>query len=144
MTTIPTPSGFTALLPPDGPVVEHVRNVFPDALGVYAFGSRIAGTSNTESDLDLAVLLPGYAPAMALWDTAQALAGIAGCEVDLVDLRAAGSIMQHQILTTGLRLWGVDPAAGVFEAFALTEKLDFDAARADLVADIVREGHVHG
>ena len=67
-----------------GPVIAHIRAAFPDALGVYVFGSRAAGTANADSDLDLAVLVGGYAEPLALWDAAQALAQSFGCPVDSV------------------------------------------------------------
>ena len=52
--------------------------------------------------------------------------------------------MQYQVLTEGRRLWGREPDAGRFECFVMSEKLDFDRARAGLLADIRREGRVYG
>ena len=57
------------------------------------------------------------------WDVAQ-LAIALGCDVDLLDLRA-GTVMQYQVITTGQCLWAQQPAAGLFECFVLSEKLDF-------------------
>jgi predicted nucleotidyltransferase len=135
---------FDSALAPDlTHVLARLSAAFPTALSVYAFGSRVTGTATTSSDLDLAVLLPGYAEPLALWDAAQALAGELGHAVDLLDLRAASTVMQHQVLTTGVRLWGDALAAGLFEAYVLSEKLALDAARAGLLADIAREGRIH-
>jgi predicted nucleotidyltransferase len=120
-----------------------LRAAFPAALGAYAFGSRATGTARADSDLDLALLLPGYADPLALWDAAQALAGEFGLDIDLVDLRAASTVMQFQILTTGERLWGREPEAGLFEAYVLSEKLVFDEARAGLIADATARGRIH-
>ena len=127
---------------PDG-LTPALRERFPDALALYAFGSRIANTARADSDLDLAVLLPGYADPLVLWRTAQELAEISQCPVDLLDLRAESTVMQHQVLTTGRRLWSTEPAAGLFEAYAMSEKLALDEARAGLLADIAREGRIH-
>ena len=38
----------------------------PDLLAVYAFGSQIQGTAGADSDLDLAVLVAGYAAPLTL------------------------------------------------------------------------------
>ena len=68
---------------------------WPDLLAIYAFGSRISSTANPGSDLDLAVLVPAYAPPLQLWELASQLAEVVGCPVDLLDLRAASTLMQH-------------------------------------------------
>lgn len=131
-------------LAPDGPVIAALRAAFPNALAVYAFGSRVHGTARLDSDLDLAVLVAGYADPLALWDAAGALAGRLGCPVDLLDLRAASTVMQHQVLTQGRRLWAIEPQAGLFECFALNEMTALNAARAGLLADIATTGRVYG
>jgi uncharacterized protein len=127
-----------------GPVVSALRAAWPDALAVYAFGSRVGGEARADSDLDLAVLLPGYADPLALWSLGGDLAATLGCDIDLLDLRSASTVMQHQVLTTGQRLWARDAlAADLFECYVMSEKLDLDAARAPLLADIQREGRIH-
>ena len=125
-------------------IVALLRDRVPGALGIYAFGSRIADTADAQSDLDLAVLVEGYADPVLLWHLASDLVGLAGCEVDLLDLRAATTVMQYQVLTTGERWWAADVRAGLFEAFVLSEKTALDEARAGLLADIAREGRIHG
>jgi uncharacterized protein len=49
------------------------------------------------------------------------LADIAGCAVDLLDIRAASTVMQCQILTLGTAWWRKDVRAGLFEAAMLSE-----------------------
>lgn len=116
----------------------------PKLLAIYAFGSRIQGTAGPDSDLDLAVLVAGYAEPLALFGLAGDLADVAGCEVDLLDLRAASTVMQYQIITAGQRWWAQDEQAGLFEAAALSEKTALDTARAGLVSDIQQRGTVYG
>lgn len=52
---------ITHLLAPQGPVVVALRARFPNAMAIYAFGSQVQGTAGPQSDLDLAVLVAGYA-----------------------------------------------------------------------------------
>lgn len=125
-------------------VVSAIRSAFPNVLAIYTFGSRINATAHADSDLDLAVLVAGYAEPIRLWDLSGELADLTGCPVDLLDMRAASTVMQYQILRTGRRLWGQEPAAGLFECFVLSEKTALDSARADLLADIQIRGHVYG
>lgn len=128
----------------DSPIVSAIRAEFPSALAIYAFGSRIDGTANTESDLDLAVLVAGYAAPIKLWNLSGELSDITACPVDLLDMRAASTVMQYQILQTGRRLWAQEPQAGLFECFVLSEKIALDSARAPLLNDIQTRGSVYG
>jgi len=116
----------------------------PKLLAIYAFGSRIQGTAGPDSDLDLAVLVAGYAEPLILFGLAGDLADVAGCAVDLLDLRAASTVMQYQIITTGQRWWAQDEQAGLFEAAMLSEKTALDTARAGLMSDIQQRGTVYG
>lgn len=132
------------LLGPDGPLVTAIRARLAHVIAIYAFGSQVAGTAGSDSDLDMAVLVAGYADPLALWDLSGVLADIAACPVDLLDMRAASTVMQYQVLTTGTRLWSVGLEAGLFECYVLSEKTALDAARAPLLADIRASGKVHG
>ena len=133
-----------ALLSEDGPIVRAILTEFPDCLAVHAFGSRVTGHADARSDLDLALLLPGYASTDRLWNLAEKLVPLAGCEVDLVDMRAASTVMQHQILMNGRRLLGKQPEADLFECFVLSEKTALDEARAGLLQDIGKRGRIYG
>ncbi|SHE73303.1 Nucleotidyltransferase domain-containing protein [Lampropedia hyalina DSM 16112] len=125
-------------------LVQVLKDRIPKLLAIYAFGSRIQGTAGPDSDLDLAVLVAGYADVMVLFDVAGDLADIVGCHVDLLDLRAASTVMQYQIITTGQCWWQADHQAALFEAAILSEKTALDAARARLLSDIQERGTVYG
>ncbi|EEB59057.1 DNA polymerase, beta domain protein region [Pseudomonas syringae pv. tomato T1] len=130
-------------------LLTHLQSRLPDLLAVYLFGSQATGHANSESDLDLAVLVQGTLDPVALWRCggwrlAGEIADIVRLPVDLIDLRTASTVMQYQIITTGRRLWFKDESAGVFEAFVLSEKTSLDCARAGLLEDIQKNGVVHG
>ncbi len=125
-------------------ILQTLQTRVPNLLAVYAFGSRIQGNARPDSDLDLAVLVAGYAEPLELWNLSGDLADLAGCPVDLLDLRAASTVMQYQIITTGQRWWAKDAQAALFEAAILSEKTTLDSARAGLLADIGKEGTVYG
>lgn len=128
----------------EGTIVSAIRTAFPQTLAIYAFGSRVNGSDHAESDLDLAVLVAGYAEPLHLWELAGELAESVGCPVDLLDFRAASTVMQYQILQNGRRLWGQQPESGLFECFVLSEKIALDTARAGLLDDIQNRGHIYG
>lgn len=125
-------------------LLTHLQRSLPDLLAVYLFGSHAQGTAGPGSDLDVVLLLPGQADPVSLWQLSGDLADIAGCPVDLVDLRAASTVMQYQILVRGQRLWAKDVQAGVFESFILSEKMALDTARAGLLSDIQADGVIYG
>ena len=126
------------------PLVRLLQSRLPGLLAVYGFGSRVQGTAGPDSDLDVAVLVSGYAEPLLLWELSGALADVADCPVDLLDLRAASTVMQYQILATGERWWAQDARAALFEAAVLSEKTELDTARAGLLADIEKRGSVYG
>jgi uncharacterized protein len=125
-------------------LVDLLRSRLDGLLAVYAFGSRVQGTADVQSDLDLAVLVQGYADPLVLWELAGIAADIAGCPVDLLDLRKASTVMQQQVLLGGERWWAGGAQAGLFECAMLSEKLELDKRRASLIRDIEREGRVYG
>lgn len=125
-------------------ILQALQARVPDLLAIYAFGSQVQGTAGPQSDLDLAVLVAGLADPVSLWDLSGDLADLAGCPVDLLDLRAASTVMQYQVITTGERWWAKDAQAALFESAVLSDKTELDAARAGLLADIQATGVIHG
>ncbi len=122
------------------PLIQIIQDQVPTLLAIYAFDSKTQGTAEPESDLDLAIFVEGYAEPLQLWN----LADVAGCHVDLLDLRATSTIMQYQIVTTGQRWWAKDSQAVLHEAAILSEKTALDSARADLINDIQQSGNIYG
>ena len=129
---------------PVAALVDHLRRHLPALLAVYGFGSRVQGMAGADSDLDLAVLVAGRADVLQLWSLSGDLADLAGCPVDLIDLRSASTVMQYQVITTGQRWWALDSQAALWEAAVLSDKTELDEARRPLLEDIAREGRIHG
>lgn len=125
-------------------IVTAVRAVLPEVQAITLFGSRAEGSETANSDLDLAVLLAGRGDPVQLWEAGEALAQRLGVDVDLIDLRAASTVMQFQIVTTGRRLFAAGSESDRYEMFILSEMTALNEARAPLIADILREGRIHG
>ena len=128
-------------------LIAVLKQRLPGLLAIYAFGSRVQNqgqAARSDSDLDLAVLLEGYGNPVALFDLSGDLADISGCPVDLLDIRAASTVMQYQILTQGTAWWRKDVRAGLFEAAMLSEKMALNEARAGLIQDVTQRGSVYG
>lgn len=124
-------------------IIDQLQHHFPKLLAIYAFGSRIRGDSDSLSDLDLAILTEGYADPKALWDVSNTLANVLNVDIDLLDFRAASTVMQYQILMDGTRWWNKDSQAAFYEAAMLSEKIALDEAREGLINDIRMDGRVY-
>jgi len=124
-------------------LINQIKSSLPNVLAMYAFGSQITGHANEHSDLDLAVLIDGHVETFDLWDLASQLSEIAGCDVDLLNMRLASTVMQYQILQTGRTLWAKQPDAGIFESFILSEKINLDVLRKELLDDIDQRGSIY-
>jgi len=124
-------------------IVAVLREKLPKLLAVYLFGSQALNMAGPDSDIDLAILAGGRQDTLTLWNLGQDLASMIDRDVDLLDLRAASTVMQYQIITTGRRLWKKDLQAGLFECAVLSQKTELDTARAALLQDIQREGRVY-
>ncbi len=128
-------------------LIALLQQRLPHLLAVYAFGSRIhqhGEKARADRDLDMAVFLEGYGDPVTLFKLSGALADIAGRPVDLLDIRAASTVMQYQILTLGTAWWRKNVRAGLLEAAMLSEKMALDEARAGLIQDVTQRGSVYG
>ncbi|GAA6131879.1 type VII toxin-antitoxin system MntA family adenylyltransferase antitoxin [Halopseudomonas sabulinigri] len=125
-------------------IVAVLHKAIPTLSAVYLFGSQAKGSAGADSDVDLAILADNPPDTLGLWELSGKLAQINGCDVDLVDLRAASTVMQYQIITTGQRLWSRDSGPALYESFILSAKTALDEARAGLLEDIRRNGRTYG
>jgi predicted nucleotidyltransferase len=122
-------------------ITHDLRAQLPHLLALYLLGSAASGDAAAHSDVDL---VDGKVDTVALWYLAQRLASRIGRDVDLVDLRAASTVLQYQIITTGRCLWARDARAAIYESFILSEKTALDALRRNLLHDINQTGSVYG
>ena len=125
-------------------ILDVLQRAIPSLSAVYAFGSQVSGDAGPESDLDLAILADTPPDAVRLWEIASELMDIAGCAVDLLDLRAASTVMQYRVITSGKRLWMRDSGPALYESFILSEKTELDEARKGLLNDIRASGTIYG
>ncbi len=112
---------------------------------IYVFGSHATGQIHSESDLDLAVLASTPMADVERYDLAQSLASNVGCDVDLIDLRAATTVLRIQVIAHGQCLYRADAAAAeAFEDFVFSDYARLNEERAGILEEIARRGAVHG
>ena len=86
-----------------------VEDVFPEALGVWIYGSFAHGRARRDSDLDIAILPDRPIDAWERLERAQDVAERVHREVDLVDLATVSDLLRHEVVTGGLRAVARDP-----------------------------------
>jgi uncharacterized protein len=130
---------------PMGRLTSRVAEAIPDAQALYVFGSAAEGRLRADSDLDIAVLGPTPVESLRLFELAQSLTGIAGREVDLVDLRSVPLTLQAQIVGRGRRLatFGPEGAVSFFENQILSRYTAFVEERRVVLEEITRRRAVY-
>jgi len=128
----------------DTEIVTALRAALPEVQAIILFGSYASGDATPASDLDLAVLLPGRGDPVRLWQIGQTLAVRFDIDVDLVDLIAATTLLQYQIVTTGRRLFTDGPQLDLYECYIHSAMMDLRIRRAPILADIQARGSVYG
>ena len=127
------------------PAVALIRESVPDARAIYLVGSRARGDDNGASDVDLAFLTRMPLDSVARFDLQERIAARLHVSVDLVDLRAASTVMRVQVLEHGIVLFERDATERAeFEAVALGAYARLNEERRGILEDVRRSGRVHG
>ena len=109
---------------------------------IYLFGSHGTEHEHPESDVDIAVLLP---PAIAaqtttdsLLDCITELSTALDKEVDLVNLRHANTVFQHEIIFNSTLIHIADQyAVDVFEMITMSLYQKLNEERAEILVDFI-------
>jgi predicted nucleotidyltransferase len=128
----------------DHALVEHIRKSVPDLIALYRFGSQAKGTARPDSDMDLAVLARDPIPNLRRFELAQELAVQLHCDVDLVDLRNASTVMRMQVLSTGTCLDTQNESVRrEFEMYAYSDYARLNEERREILKGITKRGLVY-
>jgi predicted nucleotidyltransferase len=133
----------------DDPVLDRARDLLrqgdlTDILAIYAFGSVVSGHLRADSDVDLAVLCATPVDTTRLFEQARSLSVSLDRDVDLIDMRRAGSVLKKEILAHGVRIYCNDPLSVLdFEATSLSEYVRHCESIADLVAAVRSSGRAY-
>jgi len=131
---------------------EQIINIlirrYPELQAIYLFGSYGTEYERSDSDVDIAVLLP---PAVAAQTTADSLLDCTtelstalDKEVDLVNLRHANTVFQHEIIFNAILIHVADQyAVDVFEMITMSLYQKLNEERAEILADFINTGRAY-
>lgn len=126
-------------------IVSYLKEALHDVDAIYMFGSRVGGNIHASSDLDLAVIGQKPIAIDQLWALSGELANIAQCDVDLIDLSVASTVMRLQIIANGKRVYSRDESkSALFEDFVFSDYARLNEERAEILKDIASRGSVYG
>ena len=124
---------------------KWLQDAVPDLIAVYQFGSTVQGGEHAESALDLALLARSALPNLDRWTLQEDLAAELGRDVDLIDFRAASTVMQAQVLDKGMVLAEADRTVRQqFEMQVCSAYAILNEERAGILEDVQARGRVHG
>jgi predicted nucleotidyltransferase len=92
-------------------VASAVEEVFPEALGVWVYGSFAQGRARRDSDVDIAILPSCRIDAEDRLGRAQDVAARVHRDVDLIDLRQVSPVLRFEVITRGRRVGARDSDA---------------------------------
>jgi predicted nucleotidyltransferase len=117
-------------------LVEAIRERFPIVQEIYVFGTMATGEERPDSDLDLAIhASKGLRfDRLELIEFAAQLAMSVGRPVDLVDLQAAPTVLQKEVIAYGALLFTADPfATEMFELFIWSSYQRLNEERREII-----------
>jgi len=129
-------------------IVDVIVRYHPNVQAIYLFGSFGTEYETTDSDVDLALLLPysqgsNENPLLRsdCWDE---LTRTTRRHVDLVDLRKTDTVFQNEIIRTGRTLLIKDePARAEFEMLTLSLYQKLQEERSGIVKRILKSKRVY-
>lgn len=126
-------------------IVQFLLDRYPDLIAIYLFGSYAEETQTIESDIDLAILPVKPLNQGEQWKLSQQLASILNCNVDLIDLKRASTVMQMQTISNGKNLYESNRfKRESFEDYVFSSYARLNEERKGIIKDIIARGTVYG
>jgi uncharacterized protein len=126
-------------------MVKALLGAAPDCKAIYLFGSWGTADQRSDSDIDLAILPAAPLAAVYRWELAQELSSALGCNVDLIDLLSASTVLRMQIIANGELLYGFHSSeVEQFADMVFSSYARLNEERREILTDVLRRGNVYG
>jgi len=123
-------------------IIQTIQLFYPNLQAIYLFGSYGGEYERSDSDIDIAILLPPVTAKrvgnIAYGKCWAALVELCERSVDLVNLRFVNTVFQHEIIQTGKIILNIDQlAVAEFEMLCMSFYQKLNEERRDIIADII-------
>lgn len=117
-------------------IIDLLKKMIPDLLGIYIFGSYADNTMTPESDIDIAFLSFQKISPVEKWKIQEELASILNQDVDLIDLKDATIILRTEVVEKGKLIFSGDSyQVNHFEMITYSMYADLNETRMDILND---------
>ena len=131
----------------DQAIVHCVRDAYPGVQAIYLFGSHADGSARSDSDVDLALLLPPSDradPNLFMNPLHLRLQSLTGSDVDLINLRRAPTVLQKEVVMLGIRIYCADEtAADEFDITVMSRYQKLNEERAEILKEFQATGRAY-
>jgi len=129
-------------------IITAVLKYYPDVQAVYLFGSYGTDEAWTDSDVDIAVLLPHEkspkAGSLLMSDLRFELERLLGKGVDLINLRQVPTVLQKEVVMDDRRICQPDEyAADEFEMLTFSYYQKLNEERREILESILADGRIY-
>ena len=129
-------------------LINCTLNSFPKLQALYLFGSFANQTQTSESDIDLAILLPHEAAkqtgSLMLSPFHLTLEKQLQRKVDLINLRQVSTVLQHEVINKGMILLNLDEnAVDEFEMLTLSFYQKLNEERKEILEQFYQTGSAY-
>lgn len=129
-------------------ICEIVLTHYPKVQGIYLFGSCMSENEWSDSDIDIAILLPPVeakqSPFLAMTSCARELSSALGKEVDLLNARTVSTVFQKEIVTKGQLLYCGDQfAVDEFEMLTISYYQKLNEERREIIETALTDGRFY-
>ncbi|GAB3486750.1 type VII toxin-antitoxin system MntA family adenylyltransferase antitoxin [Marinomonas epiphytica] len=119
-------------------LIQETLLLLPDVRLIYLFGSQASGHANSNSDIDIAILLDRKVAPVKRFDLQESLAIKLNKDIDLVDLLSASTVMQNQVIQHGELIYGDETTCCQFEMQVLSMYQHLNDERAEILQEYTK------
>ena len=125
-------------------ILKAVREVLPNVIAVYLFGSEAREETHSGSDVDIAILNAISITGDEGLSLRTRLANTLAKDIDIVDMKNADCVTNIQVLETGDLFFVSDqPSLDRFECVVMAKYVQLNLERREILDDVKKSGRIH-
>lgn len=125
-------------------IIATITKDFPDIIAIYLFGSTGTKYETSESDIDIALLMPKKIKSTDRLHLINALiSALHKDKIDLIDLKNAPTVLKFQIIMNGQKIHCTDNyRTDSFEMYVFSDYIRLNEERHEILEAIKKRGSI--